>query len=292
MPVSTGRPKIKRKMHPASRRFLAVLAVATVLMSGCALHRPDDVLSSRKMESVLYDYHLALAMTSKLPYEERMRRVEYENYVLQKNNITKAELDSSLIWYTRNPKELHKIYENLNKRIEKDENAAAARLEKIEKKSFRVLSGDSVDLWYLDRTRIMTMSSFSNPLLFEITPDTTFYRNDSIQWTIYATFLGPSADSLKPSAYLSLSLYYPDSISTADTIIRSDCVSVLGLQSDAGKSFDKLCGSVVYMNHSGNDSLCLMVSGASLLRTHVALPDSAANDTILPDQGVLPADSL
>lgn len=278
-------------MLQKSRKYLVIAVSLALLVSGCTMHRPDGVLSSHKMEDVLYDYHVALALSSKLSYNEKYRRVEYENYALRKNGITKAELDTSLVWYTRNPKELHKIYERLNERIGKEENAAAARLEKIEKKSFHILPGDSVDLWYPDRTQLMSMSPFYNPLLFEITPDTTFYLGDSLIWNVGARFFGNAPDSLRPSAYLSMSLYYPDSISTTDTIIRSDCTQVLELQCDAEQHFSKIAGSVVFIDYSGDESNTLLLSDISLIRRHVTLNTAEVNDSTSNGLDV-PADSL
>ena len=54
------------------RRLTDILLLAIVAMTfyGCRLKRPDDVLSPKKMESVLYDYHMAQALVSELPKEE------------------------------------------------------------------------------------------------------------------------------------------------------------------------------------------------------------------------------
>jgi len=50
--------------------LIALLLLMT--FSGCRVRRPDDVLSPRKMEAVLYDYHLAQAIVTELPPQSDM----------------------------------------------------------------------------------------------------------------------------------------------------------------------------------------------------------------------------
>ena len=61
-------------MSPQNRikmRKIDVLAVVLLLvLSGCRLKRPDDVLSPKKMEQFLYDYHMAQAIIQDLPKED------------------------------------------------------------------------------------------------------------------------------------------------------------------------------------------------------------------------------
>ena len=52
---------------------ILLLAILAVLVSSCRLKRPDDVLSPRKMEAVLYEYHMAQALVSDLPKDEKFK---------------------------------------------------------------------------------------------------------------------------------------------------------------------------------------------------------------------------
>ena len=127
-----------------------------LLLSACKVNRPDDVLPPKTMEAVLYDYHLAQAILMDAESAEKYKRDFYLEWVYQKNGVTKEEFDNSLVWYTRYPEEFAEIYEKLSERVTKDRNQAAMLLERIEKSSFSVESGDSVDLWYLNRNIILS----------------------------------------------------------------------------------------------------------------------------------------
>ena len=87
----------------------------TLFVVGCKVETPEGVLPPEKMENVIYDYHLVQAITTEympLNYEKKM----HINYVFEKHGITKEQFDSSLVWYTRYPRRMHRIYASLEKR--------------------------------------------------------------------------------------------------------------------------------------------------------------------------------
>ena len=88
-------------MSPQNRikmRKIDVLAVVLLLvLSGCRLKRPDDVLSPKKMEQFLYDYHMAQAIIQDLPKEEKYTTPAYVDWAYQKNGITKEQFNTSLV---------------------------------------------------------------------------------------------------------------------------------------------------------------------------------------------------
>lgn len=51
--------------------FICMLALA---VAGCKVKRPNDVIPESKMESLLYDYHLAKSMGDNLPYSENYKK--------------------------------------------------------------------------------------------------------------------------------------------------------------------------------------------------------------------------
>lgn len=248
------------------------LAISFILMLGllasCRVNRPDYVLTPHKMELFLYDYHLAQTMALDLQSSERYKRELYYNYVYSKHGISKQELERSLVWYTRNPREFSKIYNRLGQRVDKERQLAAREMEKVERKSYSVTSGDSVDLWYLPRTKILTISPALNKLTFLIPADTSFHKRDTLTWSTRATFLGNIPDSVKPSAYISFSLHYQDSVSTADTLFLISDMSALRLVTDSIQKLNRVSGAVNFINRTENDSLFLFMDGISLIRRH------------------------
>lgn len=250
-------------------RRIDVLAIAliAVVLSGCRLKRPDNVLPPKKMEQFLYDYHLAQAVGQELPRDERYTTQAYIDWAYSKNGITKEQFNTSLVWYTRYPKELAKIYKRLSNRVDDEYKAASKSLSQIEKKSFTIQSGDSIDLWYLDRSALLNTSAYMNKLTYRINRDTTFHKGDTVCLNLYGTFV--SIDSGVPQyAYISLSAYYNDSISTADTILR--CSGKVGLSAilDKDKDLSSISGSINYLDSTDNRSSMLVVSGMELMRYH------------------------
>ena len=107
--------------------ILALVLIAT-LLTGCRLNRPDDVLSPKRMEQFLYDYHLAQAIGQELPKEEKYMSKAYIDWAYQKNGISVDEFNRSLVWYTRNPRELSKIYKHLSNRVDAEYKSASKSL--------------------------------------------------------------------------------------------------------------------------------------------------------------------
>ena len=253
---------------------ILVLVLLATLLSGCRLHRPDDVMSPKKMEQFLYDYHLAQAISFELPKNEKYNTKAYIDWAYEKNGISPDEFNRSLVWYTRNPKELAKIYKRLSNRVDAEYKSASRSLSQIEKKSFTIQSGDSVNLWYLAPEALLNTSVYMNKLTYRINSDTTFHKGDTILLNLSGTFI--STDTCCPQySYISLSAYYPDSVSTTDTILRSSGSVGLSLVLDDNKDFSSISGSVNYLDSTDNRGSILVLSGMELMRYHrKTLPDT------------------
>ena len=86
---------------------LALLMSACCMsLTGCKPSLPDDVLSQGKMEDILYDYHLALAMVQNEGGDETQRFI-YKDAVLRKHDVTSAEFDSSMVYYMRHTDKMY-----------------------------------------------------------------------------------------------------------------------------------------------------------------------------------------
>ena len=92
------------------------------------------ILSEQKMVELLVDTHLADAMLyvdNSRSDEKRDKALFYYPSVLEKYGITKAQMDSSVAWYMRNPDAYARIYEQVIKDLEKRK-AAEKTKEKTE----------------------------------------------------------------------------------------------------------------------------------------------------------------
>ena len=97
------------------RLFAAVVLVTAAVLS-CSENKVK-VMSQGKLEDVLYDYHLADAMA----HTTNVAPDEYDAYldaVLEKHGITRAEFDSSMVYYMK----------YADKMLEKRQNELVAKL--------------------------------------------------------------------------------------------------------------------------------------------------------------------
>ena len=108
-----------------TRTHIRILYISLVLMSLlCVSCRPKGVLSNRQMITVLTDLHRMDGMLQVTGYQHGRNDDEagYYDAVLSKHHVTRAEFDSSLVWYTHHPQRFNKLYPHVIKRLE-DEHA-------------------------------------------------------------------------------------------------------------------------------------------------------------------------
>lgn len=129
--------------------FMSVLTIA------CESSRPSYVLDEDEMEDALYDVHRAHFSYSDYKDRENGAR-QYALFlnVLKKHDVTQAEWDSSMVYYTRNANELERIYERLFERVNNEAIAMGAGVGEMT---------DTTDIWNAERQM----------LLFDYPPYTT-----------------------------------------------------------------------------------------------------------------------
>ena len=104
-----------------------VILCALMLIAGC---RPKGILTSRQMRNILYELHRADAVlqVAGKNYGHDDELAKYYQGVLDKNHVTQAEFDSSLVWYTDHPQIFNKIYPKVVQRCEQEQQDLEAEL--------------------------------------------------------------------------------------------------------------------------------------------------------------------
>lgn len=167
---------------------IALLMGCMLLFVGCRVERPKEILNPSQMGDVLYDFHLAQIMGADLNGDDMYKRSLYLEYVYDKHHITQEQLDSSLIWYARNPKNLAAIYENLGHRADVEMERIKRMQEEAELRGPKPVEGDSADIWYDHRLMILTSSPLSNRVSYAIPTDSNFHLCDILEWTFDIRF--------------------------------------------------------------------------------------------------------
>ena len=247
-----------------------ILLSSLLLLVSCKVERPKEVLPPSKMEDVLYDYHLAQVMGSDLTGENTYKRGLYVDYVFQKHHVTSAQLDSSLVWYARNPKELSTIYEHLGARMEREMNYLKQRQSKVSARGPQSVEGDSADLWYDNRHLILTPTPLENYRSVSIPFDANFHKCDTIRWTFDALFIGQPADSNRLAVASLIVRYANDSVLARDVVLTENAPVSITLQNADSVNVKNVTAGVYFQSGTLTDHL--VVACNRLLRYHKQVP--------------------
>lgn len=242
--------------------LLFVLLAGCLSFASCKKKMPAEVIKPAVMENILYDYHLAQALGSDYNGDERYKRELLIQYVFEKHHVTEAEFDSSMVWYTRNMGELGNIYKNLEKRYD-EANKNLAQLYQT-RKTNRIASGDSVNLWRERTMYVLTAASLTNRLTFELETDTTFYPLDRFVWLMNVSRLMKGDGQL----YAGLTVNYRnDSTSSVVCLLSGEGEQQLSLKADT-LPMKSLQGFVFYKDSVTSEAVPVVLKDITLTRYH------------------------
>ncbi len=265
------------------RQILLFLFCLT--LAGCT-RIPKEVLSKQRMEEVLYDYYIARSMADELNHDERYKQTFYMEYVFSKHHTDQAQFDSSLVWYTRNPKIFSEVHQNVSERIKKRRDQINQLIAMRDKKSQTSAPGDTVGVWTDKKLHLLTGSLATNKLLFSITPDSNYKERDALLWEMDFLFLHPQPDTVL-NAVMGMQLLYKNDSLLAETrdIYQSGNYRIY-LHSDSLYQLSEIRGFVYYYPDTLDEQRKLLISNIALTRYHsmdtiaVTRTDSLSGDTL------------
>lgn len=243
---------------------IAIWALLTGMIS-CGKKVPKDIIQPDAMENLLYDYHLASTVANDLPYSDHYKKGAYLKYVFEKHHVTEAEFDSSMVWYTRNSKELATIYQNLQHRFEVSERQLKAKGSQQGIQAAVFLSGDTVDIWQ-DRTLYwLSASPLTNKVTFDLKADTTFKPKDAIALTADFHFMSQAATD---KAVMALNFYFDnDSVQGLTQTVSISGTQRLYLQPDSAYNIKSISGFIYYIADQ-NSNGSVLLNQIRLMRYH------------------------
>lgn len=167
--------KMKRQSNHKLFHLLFFGIIATLIFSGC--FRPKGVLSQAKMTDVLVDMHKADALLAEknIAYGQYSTKAQYYNYIFRKYGITKAEFDSTLVWYTKNPIKFENMYDDVLKKL-------TALQKDVDDNKFHPIDYANLgkirsDIWTKATHHAFTKDSVRTKLDFEIIQADLLYRD-------------------------------------------------------------------------------------------------------------------
>lgn len=156
-------------------RFFIFTALCIFTLTACT-NKPDNVMSQDEMVNFLTDLHKldgALAIQAFKTDSIDQSRIYYYNALLNKYGITKADFDSSLVWYVDNPKKFSNIYIKVQENLTKFESD-------VKNRKFHPI--DSVALRHSEK------NIWPNRIAYHLTKDSTTtqikfsIKNKELQW--------------------------------------------------------------------------------------------------------------
>ena len=209
-----------------------IFIVIMGLMASCGKGIPSDIIQPKQMESLLYDYHLAVGVSSS---QKNAEKEACRKYVFNKHRVSEEKFDSSMVWYTREAQELSAIYERLEKRFEREHSHVEKLLASRGGEKISItLPGDTVNIWRESDFYWLSEAPLMNLTSFDFKTDTNFRAKDAFLWNADFHFLSEG------KAVMGLNVVYDN---------------------------DSVAGEVKWITESGkysiylsNDSTCRMVA--------------------------------
>lgn len=271
-------------------QWFSIFLLASCL-TACQVKRPEEVITDAKMEDVLYDYHIAKAMGEEVPYTDGYKKVLYIESVFKKHGITQARFDSSMVWYTRNPNVLSRVYEKVNARLKVERDAINHLVAIRDNKPTESLPGDSIDVWVWQRIYQLTGMPMDNKLTFTLPSDTNFKDRDTLRWNVRFRFHKGIPDSLH-APVMAMQIVYKDSTISDLRKIYNSGMETLSLFADTLGEIKEVRGYIYYPTTQATHTL--LTDRISLMRYHatdtlpVAKSDSLRNDSVKVEKNEQP----
>lgn len=159
------------------KRYLIVLAVLIVILSGCS-KRPKNILSEDKMVAVMVDIQIAEAYERSgdaNTYLNGQSRELLGRGILLHHGVTVEEMDSTLAWYGRNMDEYPKLYKKIDAELNKRQLKYARAAGESENE------GSSADLWPYSRHYVIDDKSLTDGIIVNI-PVSDLAPGDKLIW--------------------------------------------------------------------------------------------------------------
>lgn len=163
--------------------------IVLLLVIACKPMRPLHIISEDKMEDILYDYHISLALAELEKGDLQENRYLLTQAALRKHNVTEAEFDTSLVYWCRNSEKMVKICERVSQRLSYV--AATQGVERKEHSRYSYLKneGDTANVWNLREGVIIIPNIIGNIYSFTIDADTTYMPGDNFEWVFSTKFV-------------------------------------------------------------------------------------------------------
>ena len=168
-----------------------IVALVGLLLS-CKPTVPSQFIQPDDMEDLLVDYHIAQAMVSQNSRRDDDRNFNETLYfaaVLEKHGYTKAEFDTSLVYYYTRADRFSEMYKRVVKRLNENATSLGASEGELTRYSKLSLNSDTIDVWGGRLSAMLLPYPPYNRIDFEQKADTSFRKGDSFIFIVQNDFI-------------------------------------------------------------------------------------------------------
>lgn len=249
------------------------------LLVACEVRYPKNIIQPDKMEALLYDYHLVQVMTTDIAGNEYKRKL-YAEYVFDKHGVTKEEFDSSMVWYTRNPKHLYEIYSSLEEKLIAevgDESDGKVGSISPALSDSVAMEGDRVNLWRGPRLNLLSATPLMNRISYSFKADSTYHTGDSLAMSMNLLFISASESAIKQFAHAALVVEYADStFSSAGYTINTSGRHTIAVQRNHETAIKAVRGYVYYNDSDSLARAKMLIDDFAVMRMHPETDEESA----------------
>lgn len=178
-------------MKSLYKAFMVTLTMACLLLAiqSCKPSIPSKYLSKGEMADVLYDIHVAEAMSNLSENrEDTAVMAVYRVAILKKHGLTAEDFDSSMVYYMRHTKLMHDVYDELADRLTEEAKSLGADVSESNRFG-SIAVGDTANVWNGASSYVFSAFSPFNYQSFEVPVDTSYHQGDKLMLDFDAQFL-------------------------------------------------------------------------------------------------------
>lgn len=238
-----------------------------LLLAACKPQVPGKYIQPDEMEDLLYDYHIAMGMVpgDEDGYTERL----YEASVLERHGVSKADFDSSLVYYSRHADRFQKIYENVEKRLTDEASSLGISVDGLAQLGEDGTMGDTTNVWNKPASCVLTTKMPNNVISFTLKADTTYHKGDRLIFSFRTQFI--FQDGNRDARALMAVRFGNDSVVVRNVRISASNRYDLTIQDEKALGIKEIKGFICLQsptNASESTLKMMFVEGIKLVRCH------------------------
>lgn len=173
-------------------REWTIVGLLSLFMMACQPGVPGRYIQPDDMEDILVDYHIARAMSENAGTLDGSGNYVYSLYlesVFQKHGVTRADFDSSLVYYYTRADRFEEICSHVSERLQDQALVMGASEGDIGVYASLDATGDTANVW-TDRPQLvlLTVPPY-NRRNIEVPIDSTFRQGDSFLFQFKSEFM-------------------------------------------------------------------------------------------------------